>query len=768
VLSSSAEVWSACIGINSGCSLFDIRNNILRNSLQPVSGSYPSKTFAIINGNSAGTFTNINNNDYYVNGVGPNIGYQDNIRPTLTAWQTATGQDSASVNIDPMFTSATNLIPTSVPLYHQGVYLPAVPSDINHTSRTNPPDIGAYEYAPDPMVNTTAAGGIAAFTATLNGTINANSLNVGSSFEYGTTTAYGTIVAGTPATVTGNVFTPISASVSGLTPSTLYHFRARGVVTPGGLIAYGPDMTFYTDAGTFAVVTNPASNITTTGAQLNGSVSTNSLPANVSFEWGLTTAYGSVVAGVPALIPGNSSLSSLATLTGLLTNTTYHYRCVAVNSIGTVYGLDQSFVTGCPLPAPAGPITGPASVCAFSAGNVYSVGTIANAQSYTWTLPAGAVITSGAGTNTITVTFDSVSGNVTVAGTGTCGTGTSSSLSVTVNPQPLPTIGTTSNPCLGSTDNLYFTESGMTGYVWTVSAGGTIMSGQGTETVMVAWMQAGAQTVSVTYTNSSGCTAVTPTQYAVYVNSPPNAAGAITGSTSVCAGTNGVTYSTDPIAGATSYSWSVPAGATIASGSGTTSIVVNFGPTAGSGTITVAGTNQCGNGAISPDFMVTMNAIPDAPVVTSAGNILTSSAATGNQWYYEGNAIPGATGQIYMVINNTGFYWCVVTINGCSSPISNKVWLVVTGQQELQNSKINVYPVPNTGLFTISFESASPESYTISIYNNIGVKIYEIKDIRVNGYFEQIVELKQAVSGVYTIILRNSENQIVRKMIVQD
>jgi len=127
------------------------------------------------------------------------------------------------------------------------------------------------------------------------------------------------------------------------------------------------------------------------------------------------------------------------------------------------------------MPSPAGPITGPATICANSAGVVYSVGTIPNATSYQWTLPAGASITAGSGTNIITVTFGSTSGPVTVAGTGTCSAGTSA----------------------------------ITG----------------------TWATTGAKTVSVNYTNASNCTAI-----ARHLIGECNAlpAPTITGNASVC------------------------------------------------------------------------------------------------------------------------------------------------------------------------------------------------------------------------------------------
>lgn len=66
--------------------------------------------------------------------------------------------------------------------------------------------------------------------------------------------------------------------------------------------------------------------------------------------------------------------------------------------------------------------------------------------------------------------------------------------------------------------------------------------------------------------------------------------GTISGQTAICGNQNGVSYSIAPVSGATSYVWSVPAGATIVSGQGTTNISVNY--TAGSsGTVSVYASN---------------------------------------------------------------------------------------------------------------------------------------------------------------------------------
>ncbi len=74
----------------------------------------------------------------------------------------------------------------------------------------------------------------------------------------------------------------------------------------------------------------------------------------------------------------------------------------------------------------------------------------------------------------------------------------------------------------------------MTGYLWTVSAGGTITAGGGTtdNTVTVTWNASGARNVSVNYTNGSGCTASGATVYNVTVNQLPVAI--LSGGATIC------------------------------------------------------------------------------------------------------------------------------------------------------------------------------------------------------------------------------------------
>jgi hypothetical protein len=245
----------------------------------------------------------------------------------------------------------------------------------------------------------------------------------------------------------------------------------------------------------------------------------------------------------------------------------------------------------------------------------------------------------------------------------------------------------------------------------------------------------------------------------------PAAAGPITGNSSVCEGDAGISYTVSPIANATSYEWTVPTGAIIVAGANTNSIIVDFPAPSSSGNITVYGTNFCGNGTVSPNFAVTVNPVPATPVVTNTGTTLYSSAPTGNQWYFEGTLIVGATAQTYIATQD-GYYWTIVTINGCSSDSSNHKLVIITGVDSHSSSAINIYPVPNDGQFNVSITTVSSESFSISVYNSLGVKIYEETKVDVNGSLQKKIDLRPVPNGVYTVIFENSQNQVVKKIIV--
>jgi hypothetical protein len=129
-------------------------------------------------------------------------------------------------------------------------------------------------------------------------------------------------------------------------------------------------------------------------------------------------------------------------------------------------------------------------------------------------------------------------------------------------------------------------------YSWTVPAGATINSGQGTTSINVAFSNSfGTGNIVATVTSSCGAFVTR----SVSVKGLPAVPASITGTTTPCANGQNVAYSCPSVTGATTYTWTVPSGATIVSGQGTRNLVVNFNNTAGtSNTMKVKAGNSCG------------------------------------------------------------------------------------------------------------------------------------------------------------------------------
>jgi len=159
-------------------------------------------------------------------------------------------------------------------------------------------------------------------------------------------------------TQTGNTVRTISANITGLTASTVYHFRIVAHNSAG--TTYGGDRTFTTLSPTGApvVTTNPATLIASLSATLNGSVDPHGLTTTFYFQYGTTTSYGHTTIMQGRI--GNLYQSVSANISGLSASTTYHFRIVAVNNAGTVYGADRTFTTLSATGAPV-VITNPAT-----------------------------------------------------------------------------------------------------------------------------------------------------------------------------------------------------------------------------------------------------------------------------------------------------------------------------------------------------------------------------------------------------------------------
>ncbi|MFA6483116.1 MAG: hypothetical protein WCW62_11095 [Bacteroidales bacterium] len=317
-------------------------------------------------------------------------------------------------------------------------------------------------------------------------------------------------------------------------------------------------------------------------------------------------------------------------------------------------------------PSTPGTIAGLSNICQGQTGVVYSISTVTDATSYSWTVPAGASITSGLGTPSITVTFGNSAGNVCVSASNLCGSSTASCKTIAVNPPPAQpgTITGSATPCQGSSQNYSVTNVPGVTYTWTFPVGWTPAGGI-TNTVTKT---VGTASGTITVTPSNACGSGPARTFAVTPMHIPATPGVVTGPTNVCQGQSNIIYSIASVSGAISYNWIVPSGATITTGQGTTSITVTFGSIAGN--VCVSASNLCGNTPASCKTITFLTA-PPAPAA-SPGTGIQVSQFTAN-W----TAVAGASGYFLDVAGNPGFASFVTGYQNLS--VGTSTSYIVTG-----------------------------------------------------------------------------------------
>ena len=184
-----------------------------------------------------------------------------------------------------------------------------------------------------PSISDVSVGGITDRLAVVTWTTNEPS---DSAVPYGKTQSYGQRISDP------SYLLKHSVVLSGLSPSTLYHFRAESKDSSGNGPAWSEDLKFTTlDAPD--LLPPVLSNIRVTGVTSQLAIISweTSEPANGQVEYGNTTLYGSTVRSPPF------SILHELTLTGLQPLSTYHFRVGSTDASGNgpAVSEDQSFST---------------------------------------------------------------------------------------------------------------------------------------------------------------------------------------------------------------------------------------------------------------------------------------------------------------------------------------------------------------------------------------------------------------------------------------
>ena len=588
-----------------------------------------------------------------------------------------------------------------------------------------------------------------------------------------TSSPTGTICAGTPVTFTAN------GQNTGTSPT--YTWKLNGITVGSNSTSYTSSTLNNNDVVTCIMVSNlpcvagsPAtSNAITMSVSplLTPSVSVQTNPGtticqgtNVSFtaipvNGGSNPAYQWKLNGANVGSGGNTysnaGLNNSDVITVVLTSNATCLSQSTGNSSDVVMTVN-------PIPSTAGNIIGSTTQC-VGTSVTYSVANIAGASSYQWTLPSG--WSGNSTTNSITTVVGANGGNISVSGVNSCGTGGAQSINVSVNTAPAVPISISGNlnVCAASQQTYSVAPvSGASSYTWTLPLGWT-----GSSTSNTIDVNTGTTSGNITVTANNSCGNSAPQSIAVNVGSVPPISSPIAGASSVCAGTS-QTYSINPVAGATSYNWTLPGGWT---GSSTTN---NITTTAGSsgGNISVTASFACGvslpqtlavsvlsvpvlSGTISGSTNVCSGAqatfsitsvngatnynwtAPAGWAITNNNNsaVMTAGSASGNVTINVDNACgvsntlqlavtvsstpaqPGAISGSQSVCSGSTNTYSIATVSGASS----YTWNLPAGWTGTSNSNtINAIAGTTSGNITVTANNSCGNSAPQSIAVNVG------------------------------------------------
>ena len=194
----------------------------------PVVSTTPATEVTVSTATSGGTITTDGGDLILESGVC----WSTNPNPSTSDTKTVDGTD-----IGQFVSKLTGLIGGTS--YHVRAYA------TNSVGTAYGADISFSTLGKIPSSITQAASEVSTTSATLTGTVNPNDLPTTVVFEYGITTNYGSSATATQSPLDGNSIYNVTVVITGLTPSTTYHYRIKTVNSLG--TTYGSDVTFTTD-----------------------------------------------------------------------------------------------------------------------------------------------------------------------------------------------------------------------------------------------------------------------------------------------------------------------------------------------------------------------------------------------------------------------------------------------------------------------------------------------------------------------------------------
>ncbi|MDZ4756635.1 MAG: T9SS type A sorting domain-containing protein [Bacteroidota bacterium] len=329
---------------------------------------------------------------------------------------------------------------------------------------------------------------------------------------------------------------------------------------------------------------------------------------------------------------------------------------------------------------------------------------------------------------------------------------TSAVISVIVIQSPYSFVKqpSTSSTCPG--DSILLNATTLTGATYQWQYNGNDISGA-TDSMFYAKLQGD---YSVKVANTNGCTSVSINSISLFFTGGPDPKVSYSGSNDFCEGDSLMLTVTS--SSPQSFQWRKN-GVDISGETGQIYIAK------ASGKYSCFVVNTLGCSGASSDTTVTVNPKP-VPTITRAGNILSSTTATGwsYQWYLGTTAISGATSKDYSP-PSTGVYMVTVTdANGCVGSSSAFSYIGIAFPAMMGSA--NIWPNPSTGEFNLVLNLNNNQRVSLKVVDMLGKTVL---DMGVNNLQKGInninINLNEAPKGVYFLQFNTNDNKTIFKLI---
>ena len=726
-ITSPATTTSSCLIVTTATtSNLDIRNNIFSNT--QADGSSGMTYNGISLGYSNYSALTSDNNLIYVAGNGPgtyNTGVVGTISganslPALADWQSTTSKDAASAEVEPFFTSTSDLhlIPSSNPsLDNLGVPVSGVTTDIDSDVRSNTtPDIGADEFVA-PVCNVVTAGSISATVPTF--CVSGSTIITATGYSTGYNTKYRWQSSSDQAFTTPVDIGPVAPSPfytnlnTGNISSTTY-YRLKVTCQANASVAY---------SNVVVVTINPAPEVTVSSSSNNycspgGTALSITAGGANSYSWspstGLSDSTGAIVSASPLE-------STIYTVTGTDGNGCFATADITINSL-TGVAITNAIAT-------------PNALCQTGNSSMFvSIDTPnPNDISYSWS--PSTFLSDASVQNPSVNNISSTTDYTVIASNNTTGCSSQANITIVVSNgvQVLSEPGSSQTVCEGSPLELTVLAQGAAlQYQWYK---GTSPNG----TAISSTLNPSAETPSLLIDNSSPIDAgnyyvtITSTQCGssansggtnVTINSTPTA-DASTSNSSVCEGSTisliGSSYPSNGV----SYSWSGPNGYSISVQSPT----ITNASFSDEGTYTLTTSlNGCSS---SSSVDIQINPTPSALSVTpSSSSICSNSPAQ----------LLTASGGASQFSRQLGVNTTLTATSGITPYSSGSEGSRV--QYLITNAELSALGIVAGDINSIAFKVLSQGSYPQS---NFTIKMAQTLSSSLSGYANNLVGSFQTV-----------------------